>query len=111
MEAPQSRPTIMTMILPAATRSETSALRAAGSSIWRAAMTCGMPLPCEFGNTERATNTATKNPPGVTRSAQYSDRSISRWKIACALSATTAISTAAPPTQRPPSRKVARRTH
>ena len=54
IEAPQKRPSIITIILPELTRSETSALRLAGSSIWRAAITCGMPLPCEFGNTVRA---------------------------------------------------------
>ena len=49
VDAPHSRPNVITTILPKATRSETSGARSAWSSICSAAMACGMPLPCEFG--------------------------------------------------------------
>ncbi len=51
VEAPHNRPKLITTILPKATRSETSRARVAWSSIWSAAMACGMPLPCELGKT------------------------------------------------------------
>ena len=72
IEAPQSRPIIMTMILPNEVFSETSALRSLASSICRAAMTCGMPEPCEFGKTVRARKTQNAKPNGVTTSARPS---------------------------------------
>ena len=70
IEAPQSSPSIITTTLPNATRSETSASRASGSSICRAAMTWGMPLPCELGKTLRVRNTARPKPSGVTTKAR-----------------------------------------
>ncbi len=64
VEAPHSRPAVITTILPSATRSDTSGARAAWSGSRSAAITCGMPLPCELGNTLMASNTARPNPSG-----------------------------------------------
>ena len=68
IEAPHNSPSRVRRILPTAMRMETSLPRAAWSLSWRAAMACGMPLPCEFWKYRLVINTDSMKPAGVTNS-------------------------------------------
>ena len=57
------------------------------SRVWRAAITCGMPEPCEFGNTVRASSAASAKPAGVSTRAISGESAMRRRKPACAASA------------------------
>ena len=111
VEAPQTRPSVMTRILPNAVLRETRALRIAGSSVWRAAITWGIPEPCEFGNTRIASRIAMAKPSGVSTRATRGEGETIQRNTSCAQSASLAIPTAASPTQRPPNRNSRRCRH
>ena len=51
-----------------APNNETSGLRTLVSERWRAAIACGMPLPCAFGKKRMVRNTESAKPSGVTTS-------------------------------------------
>jgi hypothetical protein len=60
--------------LPAARRSDSSRSRLSGNNGSRAAIACGMPLPCEPGKNRRARNAEAANALGVIMSARYGEK-------------------------------------
>ncbi len=96
MEAPQNRPTTVSRILPAASRSESRRLRSASSRRCRAAIACGMPLPCAPGNSTRDAHAQATKPAGVTTSGSQAFQpspAVMSLNRCCAASASLANST------------------
>ena len=63
-EAPHISPSTVKPILPAASRSESNRRRAERCPNCRAAIACGMPLPCAPGNSARVAQAQARIPPG-----------------------------------------------
>ena len=111
IEAPHSRPTSSSAVLPSAVPSETRRSRAASPCNCRAAIACGIPLPPANGTTRSMAQADSANPSGVTTKAAYGSRPSSSAKAWLAPSAASAIAQAAAPTTMPPNTKMARRCH
>ncbi len=107
-------PTTVSRILPTTSFSERIWLRSESSRRTRAAIACGMPLPCEPGNTLCASQAQSTNPAGVMRTGSADcqpSASVTRWKSDCAASARCAKSTLIRPIAMAPAQKTIRGCH
>jgi hypothetical protein len=110
MEAPLARPNKVSTIFPMVRRGDSNRERAASSFKCRAAIACGMPLPCEPANIVRAAHADSMNPDGVRTSAtQGLKRKIPNSD--CARFAAQAKATLITPTATAPLHKTSRIRH
>ena len=108
MEAPHSRPSSNSSILPTAMRSDSRMPRLSCSVISSAAMDCGMPLPWLPGKKRTVSQAMNPSPSGASSHPAQGQRSRSSWCSPPTHSAPQASRVANRPTTTAPSQKISR---
>ena len=114
IDAPDARPTTVSRILPTTSFSDRMWLRSASSRSTRAAMACGMPLPCDPGNQLCAIQAQRTKPAGVMTSGSADCQppgSVTWWNSDCAASDRWANSTLISPMPMAPAQNTIRGCH